>query len=124
MVDVEFIVQYLQLAYGRDYPTIRSTNTVTALQAIKDLGIIPSDDCDTLIRGYKCLRRLENRLRIIHDYSMNDLGGSRDYLNKLARRLGYDRKLKKPGDALIKDYEGLTGSVRGVYDKILGKAEE
>ncbi len=124
MVDVEFIVQYLQLAYGRDYPAIRSTNTVTALQAIKEFGIIPSDDCDNLITGYKCLRRLENRLRIIHDYSMNDLGGSRDYLNKLARRLGYDRKLKNPGDALIKDYKGLTGSVRGVYDKILGYAEE
>jgi len=123
MVDVEFIAQYLQLEYGRDYPGIRNTNTVAALQAIKESGIIPSEDCDTLIRGYKCLRRLENRLRIIHDYSMNDLGGSRDYLNKLARRLGYDRKLKNPGDALLKDYEELTGSVRGGYNKIFGEGE-
>lgn len=124
MVDVEFIVQYLQLVHGRDCPAIRGANTVTALQAIKGEGIIPADDCDTLIRGYKCLRRLENRLRIIHDYSMNDLGGSMDYLNKLARRLGYDKKLKNPGDALLKDYEGLTGSVRGVYNKILGEKAE
>jgi glutamate-ammonia-ligase adenylyltransferase len=120
MVDVEFIVQFLQLRYGADNPSIRSTNTVAALQAIKELGIIPAADCDTLIRGYKCLRRLENRLRIIHDYSMNDLGGSKEYLDKLARRLGYDRRLKNPGDALMRDYEEMTGSVRGVYNKILG----
>ncbi len=42
MVDVEFIVQYLQLAYGRDFPDIRSTNTIEALQAIKECGLIPA----------------------------------------------------------------------------------
>jgi glutamate-ammonia-ligase adenylyltransferase len=124
MVDVEFIVQYLQLRHGRENPFIRSTNTVAALQAIKELGLLPSADCEALIRGYKSLRRLENRLRIIHDYSMNDLGGSKEYLDKLARRLGYDRRLKNPGDALIRDYEELTESVRGVYDQILGEKSE
>jgi glutamate-ammonia-ligase adenylyltransferase len=121
MVDVEFIVQYLQLEFGRDHPEIRSTNTLMALQAIHDCGIIAAEDWERLHNGYRCLRRLENRLRIIHDYSMNDLGGSREYLNKLARRLGYDQKLKNPGEELMKDYELLTGSVRGVYDKILGE---
>jgi glutamate-ammonia-ligase adenylyltransferase len=52
---------------------------------------------------------------------MNDLGGSREYLDKLARRLGYDRRLKSPGIALMKDYEGLTESVREVYKRILGE---
>jgi glutamate-ammonia-ligase adenylyltransferase len=120
MVDVEFVVQYLQLKHGKENPSIRSTNTVAALMAIRELGLIAVSDCDALVRGYKCLRRLENRLRIIHDYSMNDLGGSREYLDKLARRLGYDRRLKSPGDALMKDYEDLTGSVREVYNRILG----
>jgi glutamate-ammonia-ligase adenylyltransferase len=121
MVDVEFIVQYLQLEFGREKTEIRSTNTLLALQSMRDCGIISPEDCDTLHNGYRCLRRLENRLRIIHDYSMNDLGGSREYLNKLARRLGYDQKLKNPGEELLKDYDLLTGSVRGVYDKILGE---
>ena len=51
--------------------------------------LIPEGEGDTLLNGYICLRRLENQLRIVHDYSMNDLGGSREYLDKLARRLGY-----------------------------------
>ncbi len=122
MVDVEFIVQYLQLAYGRDFPDIRSTNTIEALQAIKGCNLIPEDEGDTLLNGYICLRRLENRLRIVHDYSMNDLGGSREYLDKLARRLGYDPNLRNPGEVMMKDYEEMTGAVRRVYDKILGEA--
>jgi glutamate-ammonia-ligase adenylyltransferase len=121
MVDVEFVVQYLQLAYGRDFPAIHSTNTIEALQAIKDCSLIPEADVDILMNGYICLRRLENRLRIVHDYSMNDLGGSWEYLNKLARRLGYDPSLQHPGEVMMKGYEEITGAIRRVYDNILGK---
>ncbi|KAF0221294.1 MAG: glutamate-ammonia-ligase [Geobacteraceae bacterium] len=122
MVDVEFIVQYLQLRHGCSNPDIRNPNTLTALKAMKASGILTEEEGNPLLSGYKFLRRLENRLRIIHDYSMNDLGGPREYLDKLARRLGYDPKLKHPGDVLMKDYEEVTEAVRGVYDKILGEA--
>jgi glutamate-ammonia-ligase adenylyltransferase len=68
------------------------------------------------------LRRLENRLRIIHDYSVNDLAGSKSYMNKLARRLDYDTALKNPGAALISDYEETTGRIRDCYARILGES--
>ncbi len=122
MVDVEFIVQYLLLSHGHALPEIRSNNTLLALKSIRAAGLIDAEDGAILIDGYKFLRRLENRLRIIHDYSMNDLGGSREYLDTLARRLGYDPKLRHPGDALMQDYEERTAAVREVYDRILGAA--
>jgi glutamate-ammonia-ligase adenylyltransferase len=122
MVDVEFIVQFLQLAYGRDCPDIRNTNTIEALQAIKRCGIIDEEESDTLVNCYNCLRYLENRLRITHDYSMNDLGGSREYLNKLACRLGCDPNLQNAGEVMMKGYEEITEAVRRVYDKILGES--
>ncbi len=120
MVDVEFIVQYLLLRYGHTMPELRSNNTLVALKAIRGAGILGEEDGETLVAGYKFLRRLENRLRIVHDYSMNDLGGSREYLDVLARRLGYDPKLRHPGDALLREYEQITEGIRGVYDRILG----
>ena len=115
---MEFVVQFLQLKHGREFPEIRSTNTLVAMKAMKACGLLADPDFLALQNGYKFLRRLENRLRIIHDYSMNDLGGSLKYLNKLALRLGYDPRLKKPGEALMKDYERMTGAVRRVYDRI------
>jgi len=121
MVDVEFLVQYLQLCHGHRHPSLRNCNTLEALQAARELGILPEADYQALAEGYRFLRRLENRLRIIHDYSMNDLGGPLKYLNKLARRLGYDVLLKNPGEILMADYERVTSSVRTVYEKVLGK---
>jgi glutamate-ammonia-ligase adenylyltransferase len=124
IVDVEFAVQYLQLKYGNRYPELRTTSTVVALKEIRALGLLRDDDAEILLSGYKFLRKLENRLRIIHDYSVNDLTGPLNYMNKLARRLGYDAALKNPGTALISDYEETTGSIRRCYARILGEEAE
>jgi len=121
MVDVEFITQYLQLRYGCHYPELRTTGTVAALKAIRALELVPDDVAESLYNGYLFLRKLENRLRIIHDHSVNDLSGTRNYMNKLARRLGYDPGLKNPGAALISDYEAITGRIRDCYDWVMVK---
>ena len=121
MVDVEFIVQYLLLKYGHSTPEIRSKSTLTTLKSIRGVGIMNGTDCEALITGYKFLRRLENRLRIVHDNSINDLGGTREYLDMLARRLGCDSKLRHPGEALMKEYETVTEGIRAVYERILGE---
>ncbi len=118
MVDVEFTIQYLQLRYGRQNPELRTANTIEALKEISSLKLLPDGDAEILLNGYKFLRKLENRLRIIHDYSVNDLTGPVNYMNKLARRLGYDQKLKNPGSVLISDYEETTSRVRDVYHRV------
>jgi len=121
MVDVEFVVQFLQLKCGRDCPEIRQVATLEALKAIRAAELISGEDFRALQDGYTFLRHLENRLRLIHDYSMNALGGSKNYLNRLARRLGYEENLRNPGEALMADYERITTGVRQVYDRILGE---
>ena len=107
-----------RLLHGCQQPDLRNANTVAVLKGGRSCGLVNSADADTLINGYKFLRKLENRLRIIHDYSVNDLTGSRSYINKLARRLGYDPKLRNPGAALLSDYEEITSTIRSCFDKI------
>jgi glutamate-ammonia-ligase adenylyltransferase len=124
MVDVEFTVQYIQLKYGCRHPELRTTSTIVALKEIRSLDLLAEGSAETMLTGYKFLRKLENRLRIIHDYSVNDLGGPKNYINKLALRLGYDTKLKHPGAALICDYEETTGKIRDCYDLIFGEGTE
>jgi glutamate-ammonia-ligase adenylyltransferase len=91
---------------------------------VRTLQLIAQGDAETLINGYKFLRKLENRLRLLHDHSINDLAGDQRYLDKLARRLGYDPKLRHPGQALIKDYETTTEAIRDVYERTLGERAE
>jgi [glutamine synthetase] adenylyltransferase / [glutamine synthetase]-adenylyl-L-tyrosine phosphorylase len=120
-VDVEFIVQYLQLRYGCCHEELRTNGTFAALKAIRALKLIPDEMAETLYTGFRFLRRLENRLRIIHDHSASGLGGTRSYMNKLALRMGYDPKLRNPGASLISDYEVITSNIRDCYDKVLGE---
>ncbi len=124
MVDVEFITQYLQLKDGYRNPEIRTPNTVGALKEIRCAGLISLEDSEKLVDGYKFLRKLENRLRLLHDHSINDLAGDQRYLDKLALRLGYDPKLRHPGNELMKDYEATTEAIRDVYERVLGERAE
>jgi glutamate-ammonia-ligase adenylyltransferase len=94
---------------------------VVALKAFQQEHLIADGDAETLLAGYKFLRRLENRLRIIHDYSMNDLSGSPGYLDKLARRLGYDPKLRHPGELFMADYEQTTTAIRDCFARLFGE---
>jgi len=121
IVDVEFITQFLQLKFGCQYPELRTTSTVVALKEISALGLLPEHNAEALLTGFRFLRKLENRLRIIHDYSVNDLAGSKSYMDKLSRRLGYDPALRNPGAVLISDYEETTGRIRDCYTRILGE---
>src|SRR5205085_797739 len=73
LVDVEFAVQFLQLAHGADDPQIRSANTPQALGLLLEHGHLAAQDHAPLARGYRFLRRLESRLRIVRDRSVDRL---------------------------------------------------
>jgi glutamate-ammonia-ligase adenylyltransferase len=120
MVDVEFLAQYLQLRHGQECPSLRQTNTLGILQALLDEGLLTETDHESLAGGYKFLRRLENKLRLIHDQSINELSGERAYLIKLARRLGYADRPLSPDKVLLEDYRQVTGKIREIFERFLG----
>ncbi len=124
MVDVEFIVQYLQILHGRDYPGLRSNNTLQALNALHQEGLLDEEDLVVLESGYKFLRRLENRLRLVHDQSINELSGERGYLLKLARRLGYPDRPRRPDEVFLEEYRSVTEKIRTIFEQLLGTGEQ
>ena len=119
MVDVEFIAQYLQLLHGEERPALRQSNTLRSLEALEREGVLTGADFTALADGYKFLRRLENRLRLIHDQSINELSGDRGYLVKLARRLGYPDRPRRPDEVFLEDYRASTRRIRTVFNRIL-----
>jgi len=119
MVDVEFLTQYLQLCHGREHLSLRSRNTLDTLQQLKEKGLLPSDDYAKLMSGYKFLRRLENKLRLVHDQSINELAGEPAYLAKLARHLGYPERPRPPEQAFLDEYVEITQGIREIFDRYL-----
>lgn len=124
MVDVEFITQYLLLLHGREKPQLRCRNTVEALERLHSENLISALDYESLGSGYKFLRRLENKLRLVHDQSINQLDADPAYLAKLARHLGYSDTAGKAGELFLQDYARITQDIRERFNHILSQTEK
>jgi len=90
LADVEFLVQLFQIKHGRDRPTLRRPNTWQALEALGSCGLLSEDEQTTLAAAYDFLLRVQSRLRIVHNRTLDELPESSEEIDKLARRLGYE----------------------------------
>lgn len=124
--DAEFVAQYLQLAHGRDHPTLRTGNTTEALARLAEAGYLSADEQRTLAEGYTFLRTVEHYLQLLDYRQTHTLPGDPADLRYLARRLGFhdepwrDTEQGAPhnNDAtarFIATYNRHTAAVRGVY---------
>ena len=120
LVDVEFAVQFLQLVHGHDHPEVRTANTREALAALARAELLAPAELEPLKRGYRFLRRLASRLRIVRDRSVDKLPESGPELLRLARRMGY--RGSRAGDDLLADYQRNSGEVRAAFLRVLGAA--
>lgn len=119
IVDIEFIVQLLQLKYGRDYPDIRTPNTLDALHSIYNANLIAEEHYKPLVSAYEFLRRVESRLRIVHDITQDKLPESSEALDKLAKRLGYSPdESPPPAERLLANNETHTTLTRRIFREI------
>lgn len=120
LLDVEFAVQWLQMRHGKDV-RVRTTDTVGALHALRDAGYLSTAEFDSFRDGYVFLRRLEQRIRVVHGSGAPVLEASATGLTKLARRMGIQRTpTHSEGEALLEAYEDTTSEIRKTYLEIMG----
>jgi [glutamine synthetase] adenylyltransferase / [glutamine synthetase]-adenylyl-L-tyrosine phosphorylase len=107
------------MQHGSD-SKVRTTNTQTAIERLHEGGYLASSDAITLRDGYRFLRRLEQRMHIVHGSSMSLLQADAPGLEPLARRLGLH---SQPGRAassqLMDQYAAITAAVRQTYERVL-----
>ena len=106
LVDVEFAVQLLQIEHGKDR-RVRTTETAVAIEALAAAGYLPPEQAETLRDGYAFLRKLEQRIRILHATPAQLIEESAPGLFPLARRDGHPRPPRGRGGG------GAAGAVPG-----------
>jgi glutamate-ammonia-ligase adenylyltransferase len=120
IVDVEFAVQSLQMRHGED-PAIRTTDTIEAIDLLVARGYLPDEHADALRDGYAFLRKLEQRIRILHADAAHLIEETAPGLVPLARRMGIrDRPRTEAAEELLARYREVTERVRGAYEAIVG----
>ena len=117
LVDVEYLIQGLQITYGKDHPELRQTNTRDALAALADTGILTEADATKLRKAHTFLRWLIDSMRVVRgnarDVTM-PVEGSEEYAF-LARRMLYGADL----DRLRDEMNRHTASVQEINARLL-----
>jgi glutamate-ammonia-ligase adenylyltransferase len=99
LIDIEYAAQYLQVMHGHDHPSLRTPNTLQALAALVNAGLIARTDGAGLRKAYVFTRTLVDGLRMVRG-NTKDLvlppPDSEEFVC-LARRVGYTRDDWKAG---------------------------
>jgi [glutamine synthetase] adenylyltransferase / [glutamine synthetase]-adenylyl-L-tyrosine phosphorylase len=114
LADVEFLVQLLQIKYGHECPALRLPNTWQALEALRQAGLLSEEEQTALTAAYDFLLRVQNRLRIVHNRTIDELPEMPEEIDKLARRLGYET-----GERFLAELERHRKQTRGLFLSIL-----
>ncbi len=118
IVDVEFVVQWLQMVHGRN-PQLRVRGTEEALETLAVLGILDAEMAATLRDGWSQLRAIEMRLRLVHGRGESLVEEGAPGLDSLARSLGFrGDDARGSGGMLVERIEEIMFAVRGAYARV------
>jgi [glutamine synthetase] adenylyltransferase / [glutamine synthetase]-adenylyl-L-tyrosine phosphorylase len=123
LVDIEFIVQFMQMKHAYCLKSLRCTGTFEALEAMLDEGCIDDDAGHFLLGAYSFLRLLENRLRIVHNRESEEFDPNHPSMRGLARRMGY-REGTNDLRRLLTRYTDTCEQVREHYLKFFTSEPE
>ncbi|WP_435016473.1 bifunctional [glutamate--ammonia ligase]-adenylyl-L-tyrosine phosphorylase/[glutamate--ammonia-ligase] adenylyltransferase [Tundrisphaera sp. TA3] len=132
--DVEFVVQFLQLLHGGEFPEVRHANTLVALSKLEIVGCLTAEERGIMVDTYRFLRRVEHRLQTMFDRQTHEMPRDREEQRVLAIRIGYppasvweDRT--GPAQRFLNDYRSKTEQNRAIlnhlmHDAFLGGGDE
>lgn len=125
--DVEFVVQFLQLLHGGEYPEVRGANTLMAIHRLEQVGCLTPDERSIMDDTYRFLRQVEHRLQILFDRQTHVMPRSLEELRTLALRMGYRpmgawEERASVAHRFLTDYRGKTELNRRILNHILHDA--
>ena len=113
--DVEFAVQLLQLVHGRSDVTLRSPNTLSALEQLAVWGYVGREDASSMGTAYRFLRILEHRVQLRQMRRTHLLPERESELRVIARSMGMRRD---PVAELAAAFSKQVMQVRRLHEKL------
>ena len=121
--DVEFVIQFLQLLNGGAEPSVRTGNTLEAIDQLEKTGGLTHQERTLLHENYCFLRMLEHRLQIMYDLQTHQLPTAPEELTKVAIRMGFMGTPNRSAlEAFQTNYLQLTEVNRKILDHLLHDA--
>jgi glutamine synthetase adenylyltransferase len=107
IIEAEFLVHALQMKAG-----IWETNLTSAMEKLRERGLLTAAESSDAKRGYEFLRGFESVLRRWANKSVSTLPGQPDEQKKLSHRLGYDNF-----DTFRNEYLDARNRIHALYGR-------
>lgn len=119
LAELQLGVELLQLVHGHD-ERVRTPRTEQAIDALGVIGALEPEQTRTLAEAHELLRRLEQRMRVVHGDDSHLLQQGAPGLGPLARRMGLrGRPAREAAEQLVRSYRDTTERVHRCYTQII-----
>lgn len=113
LIDIEYLVQTLQIAFGKTDSHLRETNTFRAMRALWQRGVLSEQEFQSLRAAYFFIRDLINALRIYRGNAKDLTIPPKEDIEYivLARRMGYegaDHDIKKKFEHALEHHRNIA----------------
>jgi|Deesub1362B_J571_1020462.scaffolds.fasta_scaffold00302_37 glutamate-ammonia-ligase adenylyltransferase len=117
--EAEFFVQTLQLMYAKENRSLRTHRLFNAIQVLRWMGLIPSDDLALLWENYLYLRRLEHYLQMKDDLQTHRIPSEPGELKALAKKMKF-----RDSEEFLTDLRIRRRQIKSMYNSLLGTEED
>ena len=117
--DIEFTVQALQLLNGGKDETIKTGNTLNALEKLNQTKLLSKTETKTLQDAYIFYRRIEHFLQLMNNTQTHTIPESGEIAEKLSFYLGF-----KSLNEFKEKVKELRKEVRSIYNSVIGEGKK
>ncbi len=113
--DIEFSVQALQLLNGGKLESVKSGNTLSAINSLRDSELLSEVEKDNLINAYLFYRRIEHYLQLMNDSQTHSIPTNGEILERLSAFFGFHNSYQFKSEVASK-----RKSILNIYNSIMG----
>ncbi|QQR89662.1 MAG: hypothetical protein IPJ88_15925 [Myxococcales bacterium] len=123
LVDIEFLVQWLQMRHGSD-SNVRTPHTLSALRKLSEAGYFPKNQAKMLEHCYSWFRSIEQSLHLMKPYGQLFISRDDPTLSKLAASLRVRaRDAMSVEEAFFATYKQNAEFCRSMFEEYLCKVD-
>jgi glutamate-ammonia-ligase adenylyltransferase len=121
--DIEFVVQALQLLNGGKDGSLKTANTLSALEKLNQAKLLLKNEAKTLQDAYILYRRIEHFLQLMNNTQTHTIPDNGEIAEKLSLFLGFKNlsdfkdKIKENRKKVREIYNSIVGENKKVVDK-------
>lgn len=117
--DIEFSVQALQLLNGGKIKSIRTGNSLEAIEKLKQENLLTINEAEVFNKSYILFRRIEHYLQLMNDTQTHTIPEDGEILEKLSAYFNF-----KDTSSFKKEIARQREQVRKIFNSVTGEKTE